>query len=181
MLDLSPYRSAFITIDDKLLMLLPEFELTDYPPKVTLTQHEAQELLVASDADITIAGFVESDGTKLYSACIVKDGYNTYFIRKRKPYGDEKDMLSANEGGYSVLPLSIGNSVVILCADALDLGEDIEFLEMCREQYVENIFLVSAWKEMFSLGMETMNRLSDELGPKHCIIIDRFNGLVRIK
>ena len=173
-------RSAYIEIGDKTILLMPEYELTDYPPANPLTHEEAAEQIQVSDADITIAGFVESSAGKLYSSCIVSEEKNIHIIRKNKPYTTEVDIISDSVDITPVLDLSIGKTIILICSDAILFGENDIFLYEWKTAGVEVAILVSAWKHNFGKAVDVMNHIVDSVGIKHCFIIDRFNGLVRI-
>lgn len=181
MTGLSNLRTAYVEIVDKTILLLPEYELTDFPPKGALTRAVAEERILESDADITIAGFVETAEGKMYSSCIVSDGKYIYIIRKNKPYTSEIEIISESFDIPPIMRLSIGKSVVLICSDARLYGEDNAFIQEWKIAGVEVAFLISAWKHNFSKAVEVMTQLAESVGVSHCYIMDRFNGLVKIK
>ena len=180
MSSLDGLRSAYIEIEDKTILLMPEYELTDYPPINPLTQEEAAERIQGLDADITIAGFVESSAGKLFSSCIVLEERNIHIIRKNKPYTTEVDIICESVDIPPVLDLSLGKTIILICSDAILFGEEDAYLQNWNAVGVEIAILVSAWKHNFGKAVEVMNHIVDAVGIKHCYIIDRFNGLVRI-
>ena len=180
-MNLCQLRHSIIKIDGKKVLLLPEFELTDYPAKNPLSVKKASQILKRFDADIKIAGFVEENMSKFYSTCIVLDNKNTNVVRKYIPWKTEKDILDPSFERHSFLNLSIGKTIILLCSDTRLFVNDDLFIYQCLENKVSNVFLVSAWLRNFDKAIYLMNNLTKELNLRHCYIIDRFYGLKRIK
>jgi predicted amidohydrolase len=173
-------RSAIVEIRGKTVHLLPEFELTDYPSESPLTVEEAQSRLREVPGHVVIAGFVERQGAKRFSSCLVLDGENAYIVRKSKPSKTEVGTIDASNEEPKALPLSIGRTVLILCSDLRLYCEAPSFLKMCRETNTTCGFLISAWKDNFKDALGIMQRLKTSLSWSYCYIMDRFHGLVEV-
>lgn len=170
------HRCARTHLHSKRLLLFPEFELTDFPAPRPLTRAEAEALVATEDADLVIAGFVEADGPQRYSACIIRDGARCFGVRKAAPWPDEQALIQPSGYAPQVLPLSIGNTLILICADARRYVDDIAF-RRSLEGRVDNALLVSAWLHGYDWAEDAMRRLADDLGLKAALIIDRFHGL----
>ena len=128
--------------------------------------------------DIYIAGYVEKDKGDLYSSCLVIDNGNTYNIRKRYPYNDENEIITAWTGGNSPLELSIGKSCFFICNDLnMEFRKRTDFTEI---QNIENLFLISAMFNNFSETLKAGIRYCKQFNIKRFITADRFNGIKQL-
>lgn len=177
---LSKLRNWQLDIEGKKVRLFPEYELTDYPPRFCMNAQMAKSCMRHGAADISIAGFVETDGKKRFSSCVVIDGRNEYIVRKYEPFRTEVGTISGNDEKSPVLPLSIGNTVIMICADLRLFMADDHFLSHCRQFGTKIGILLSAWKHGFRDAIELMRGFRDKTGLMESIIVDRFNGLIRI-
>ncbi len=181
MRNLSSCRQAVVDIAGKSVLLLPEFELTDFPTDVPLKPREADKLLRSSGADVSVAGFVEQSGDgRRFSSCLVVDGDAVHLVRKYAPYPTEVGMIDGSEEEPDILPLSIGFTIVFLCSDLGRFCTEERFLEKCRDSGVQVGLLISAWKHNFAKSVALMTRFQQHVGLDYCFIMDRFNGLVTI-
>ena len=181
MRDLSACRQATVHLNGKAVLLLPEFELTDFPTDTPISRQEAEGLLRTGHADVAAAGFVEkSDGRKRFSSCLIVDGSNVHLVRKCAPHETETGMFDGSGDEPGILPLSIGKTIVFMCSDLGRYCTDERFLEKCRCSGIQVAILVSAWLHNFPKAVALMTEFARTTGAGHCLIIDRFNGLVRI-
>lgn len=178
--DLSNFRNWQINFEGKKVRLFPEFELTDYPPQLCMNAQMAIAWIRNSTADISIAGFVETAGKKQFSSCVVIDGRNEYIVRKFKPFRTEVGTISGNDEKPPILPLSIGNTVIMLCSDLRLFMTDDDFLDHCKQFGIKIGILLSAWKHNFHDAIDLMRAFRDKTDLMESIIVDRFNGLIRI-
>ena len=73
-------------INNKNILIFPEYHLTDFPPQIKMSQNEAHDTLILYknfEFDILIAGYVEENEGELYSSCLIIDGDNNFNIRIR--------------------------------------------------------------------------------------------------
>lgn len=180
LIELSNLRNWQISIEGKEVRLFPEFELTDYPPQFFMDAQMAKDCLRNGTADISIAGFVEAFGQKRFSSCVVIDRSNEYIVRKFKSFRTEIGTISGYDEKPHVLPLSIGNTVIILCSDLRLFIKDAYFLDYCRHFGANIGILLSAWKHGFQEAIDLMRVFRDKIDLTESLIIDRFNGLIRI-
>ena len=180
-MNLNRLKHSIIQIEGKKVLLLPEFELTDYPAKHPLSVKQASKIVEKFDADIKIAGFVEQNRSKLYSTCIVLDNTNTHVVRKYVPSKTEKNVLDPSFERPSFLNLSIGKTIILLCSDTKLFVNDDLFIAKCLDGKVRTVFLVSAWGRNFVNAIKLMSNFAKKSNLKHCYIVDRFHGLKRIK
>ena len=179
--NLQKLRHSTIKIEGKKVLLLPEFELTDYPAKHPLSVKKASQIIEKFPAEIKIAGFVEKNVSKLYSTCIAVDGTTIHVTRKYIPSKTERDVLDPSFQRPSFLNLSIGKTTILLCSDTKLFVNDDLFINQGLESRARNAFLVSAWLNNFDKAIKLMSNFSKKLKLKHCSIIDRFHGLQLIK
>jgi predicted amidohydrolase len=106
----------------KHITLLPEYHLTGYEKGKGIIQEEAAELACELGDGVIVAGYVERAGDEFYSSAILLDGDNRPLnIRKSEPWGrSEKRRLSGSGHPPAPIDLSIGKTLVILCADAFE-------------------------------------------------------------
>ena len=84
-------------IKNRNVIIFPEYHLTDFPPRITLTRNDVYYILIAYkkfDFDLLISGYVERNDANLYSSCLIIDGENIHNIRKNRPYKDETEIIS---------------------------------------------------------------------------------------
>jgi predicted amidohydrolase len=180
-MNLHELRHSIIKIKGKKVLLLPEFELTDYPTKHPLSVKKASQIVGQFDANIKIAGFVEKNLSRLYSTCIVVDGTNVHVVRKYIPSKTERDVLDPSFERPSFMNLSIGKTIILLCSDTKIFANDDLFISQCLDNKARNVFLVSAWLKNFDKAIKLMTNLAKELNLRQCYIMDRFHGLKQIK
>ncbi len=164
-------------INNKKILLFPEYHLTDFPPQIKMSQSEAYETLMIYEKfgfDLFIAGYVEMDKGISYSSCLVIDEGNVFNIRKRYPYNDENKIITAWGNENTPIELSIGLSYFLLCHD----------INMVREQNhikgskdIENLFLISAMFYKFSENVKAGIDYCNKCKIKRFITADRFNGI----
>lgn len=85
-------------INNKKILIFPEYHLTDFPPQIKMSQDDAYGALMSYEKfgfDIFMAGYVEVDQGSLYSSCLVIDDGNIFNIRKRYLYKDENKIITA--------------------------------------------------------------------------------------
>jgi len=88
---------ATVQVNGKTLLLLPEFELTDFPTDAPIGCEEAERLLRTGRGDVAVGGFVEiSDDGKRFSSCLVVDANNVHLVRKCAPQTTEAGMLDGS-------------------------------------------------------------------------------------
>jgi len=181
MRELSACRQATVQLNGKAVLLLPEFELTDFPTDAPISREEAERLLRTGQADASVAGFLEkSDDGRLFSSCLIVDGENVHLVRKCAPHETERGVFDSSREEPGILPLSIGKTIVFLCSDLGRFCTDERFLEKCKCSGVQVVLLVSAWLHNFPKAVALMAEFARTTGAEHCLIIDRFNGLVRM-
>lgn len=101
-------------VNDKKVLIFPEYHLSDFPPQALLTKQDAYDILssyMKFGFDILISGYVERDGDKNYGSCLVIDGTNTWNIRKNRAYKDEIGIITAGTEANNPIDLSIGLSL----------------------------------------------------------------------
>jgi predicted amidohydrolase len=167
-------------INNKKILIFPEYHLTDFPPQIKMSQVEAYDALMIYEKfgfDVFIAGYVEVDAGSLYSSCLVIEGRNVFNIRKRYPYEDEKKIITAWNGANSPIELSIGLSYFLLCHDfTLELTEQ---KNITVNQNIENLFLISAMFYRFSENLKAGIDYCKKCKIKRFITADRFNGIIQ--
>ena len=107
-------------INNRKILIFPEYHLTDFPPQIKMSQDEAYDTLMIYKNfgfDIFIAGYVEENEGNSYSSCLIIDDGNTFNIRKRYPYNEENKIITAWRGDNSPIELSRGRSYFLLCND----------------------------------------------------------------
>ena len=165
-------------INNRKLLVFPEYHLTDFPPQVTMSQDEARNTLIMYKKygfDILIAGYIEVDDGNLYSSCLIIDDSITFNIRKRYPYKEETKIITPWLGNSHWLELSIGRSYFLLCNDLIAELKDQH--NMNRVENIENLFLISAMFDKFRENVEAGIDYCIKYNIKRFITADRFNGV----
>jgi predicted amidohydrolase len=165
-------------INNKNILIFPEYHLTDFPPQIKMSQDEAHYTLMTYKDfgfDIFAAGYVEKDGGNLYSSCLIIDGDNIFNIRKRYPYNEEIKIITPWRGNNHPIELSIGRSYFILCNDMN--SELKEQSNMNRDEDIENLFLISAMFNNFNENVKAGIDYCNRFNIKRFITADRFNGV----
>jgi predicted amidohydrolase len=165
-------------INNKKILILPEYQLTDFPPQVKLSRDQAYNILMTYQNfrfDILVAGYVEEDQGRLYSSCLIIDDGRIFNIRKQHPYKEETDILTAWSGENSPIDLSIGRSYFLLCNDITVELKDQNSVK--GNQNIENLFLISAMFYNFNEKVKTGIDYCKKFNIKRFITADRFNGI----
>lgn len=165
-------------INNKNILIFPEYHLTDFPPQVKMSLDEAYNTLIAYKNfgfDIYIAGYVEENEGNLFSSCLIIDGGNTFNVRKRYPYNEENEIITAWHEANFPLELSIGRSYFFLCNDiSAELKEQNNRI---MDQNIENLFLISAMFYNFNENVKAGIDYCKKYDIKRFITADRFNGI----
>jgi predicted amidohydrolase len=181
MAGLENLRHANITLMGKSICLLPEFELTDFPPKFTLEKGEALKRLKGFRADIIIGGFVEKSSSKAFSSVLVIDNAKVFRIRKYVPHETEKGIIEPSNEMPRVLPISIGNTLILICADLTYFSKNEDFIAACKNSKIQFLFVISAMKNNLPKAKRLMNNLVELFSIEASYMMDRFHGLVKVK
>jgi len=165
-------------IDNKNILIFPEYHLTDFPPQIKISQNEACDILMLYKKygfDILIAGYVEENEGKLYSSCVIMDGDNNINVRKRHPYNEELKIITPWRGNNDPIELSIGRSYFVLCNDIVaDLTDQ---RNMNRGEDIENLFLISAMFNNFDENVKAAIDYCNRFNIRKFVTVDRFNGV----
>jgi len=133
----------------KSIALFPEFHLTGFERGNGITQEEAIERARELGEGLVVAGYVERDGDDFYSSATVVDGDKGSFnIRKSEPWGrSEGSWLSGSGHPPAPIDLSIGKTLVILCADAFETryGARKRAIEIRGGMGIEWLIVPSYW------------------------------------
>lgn len=165
-------------INNKKLLVFPEYHLTDFPPQVTMSQDEARNTLIMYKKygfDVLIAGYIEVDDGNLYSSCLIIDDSITFNIRKRYPFKEETKIISPWLEDNHSIELSIGRSFFLLCNDLIARLK--EQYNMNGVENIENLFLISAMFNKFNENVEAGIDYCIKHNIKRFITADRFNGV----
>lgn len=130
-------RGYGMQLSERSILIFPEYHLSDFPPQISFTQHEAEMILNewnVSGMDIIISGYAEKSGDDLFSSCLVIDQGNVHNIRKKYPFHDEEDIICSGSREFSIVPLSIGRCYFFLCNDITVELENDEF----RDFFLKN-------------------------------------------
>ena len=167
-------------IKEKSIIVYPEFHFSDFPPQIYFSKNEISNILKniknISRSDIIISGYIEKENDKLYSSCFIIDGETTFNIRKKYPYGKEKDVILAGDSSFKLIPLSIGNSYFFICNDITVELETKQLNDFLKDNFVENLFLISAMKKNFDKWIKKLKMKAEKLNVERIIFCDRFNG-----
>jgi predicted amidohydrolase len=165
-------------IDNKNILIFPEYHLSDFPPQVKMSRDEAYNTLMAYEDfgfDIYVAGYVEENEGKLYSSCLIIEDGNASNVRKRYPYDEETKIITAWHGDNPPVELSIGRSYFLLCNDiSVELKEQNH---MISNHDIENLFLISAMFYNFIENVKAGIDYCKKHEIKRFITADRFNGI----
>lgn len=165
-------------INNKNILIFPEYHLTDFPPQIRMSQNEAYDALMIYKNfgfDILISGYVEENEGNLYSSCLIIDGDKNFNVRKRYPYNDEIEIITPWHGNNHSMELSIGISYFLLCNDMVTELKDQ--YNMNRVENIENLFLVSAMFKNFDENVKAAIDYCNRNNINRFITADRFNGV----
>ncbi len=166
-------------INNRKILIFPEYHLTDFPPQTPLTRQQAHDILAAykkQGLDLLVSGYVEQEEDRLYSSCLVIDGPNTYNIRKDFPYKDEADFISPSPEKRNPVDLSIGLTLFVICHDYSFLLRGA-YQQLVETHDIENFILISAMFENFQENTEKCISYCRKNRIKRFISSDRFFGL----
>jgi predicted amidohydrolase len=167
------------------ITLLPEFHLTGLPPEKAITPSQAAEMVSPLPGDVIVAGYVEQDNGLFYSSAIVVDrGGSIHNIRKSEPWGrTEKEWLTGSHCAPPALELSIGPTIVILCADAFEtrFGARNRAQAEWGSSGIEWVLVPSSWKRNIDklLIKRGVWRLARAVGGAKWIVCDSESGLIK--
>ena len=164
------------------MQVFPEYYLTGFSPQNAISQQTATHLAEGLGDGLVIAGYVERDGDDFFSSAIVVDvDGNSYNVQKSESWGQSEDWLS-DGSGPQLLKLSIGNTLVLLCADAFEnrFGARYKAQEMWGESSVDWVVVPSAWEKGIEkfLVKRGLWRLSRAVGNPKWVISDVYNDVL---
>ena len=166
------------------ITLLPEFHFTGFSQQEAITQSDAAILAKGYDGQVVIAGYVERIGNDFYSSAIVLDENGSiYNVRKSGPWGNsEKAWMSGSGHAPFVLDLSIGRTLVIICADAFETryGARHRAEQLWGREKIDWVLVPSHWQKSFEdmLIRRGVLRLVRALGNPEWIVSDTYHGQV---
>lgn len=166
------------------ITLLPEFHLTGFSQQEAITQSDAAILAEGYDGQVVVAGYVERMGNDFYSSAIVRDEDGSiYNVRKSEPWGNsEKAWISGSGHAPFVLDLSIGRTLVIICADAFETryGARHKAQQLWGHEKIEWVLVPSHWQKSFEdmLIRRGVLRLVRALGNPEWIVSDTYHGRI---
>jgi predicted amidohydrolase len=166
------------------ITLLPEFHLTGFSQQEAITQSDATILAEAYDGQVMVAGYVERHGSSFYSSAIVVDENGSiYNVRKSGPWGNaEKAWMSGSGHAPFVLDLSIGRTLVIICADAFETryGAKYRAEQVWGHERIDWVLVPSHWQKSFEdmLIRRGVLRLVRAVGNPQWVVSDTYHGRV---
>jgi predicted amidohydrolase len=167
------------------ITLLPEFHLTGFSQQEAITQSDAAILAEAYDGQVVIAGYVEKENGLFFSSAIVLDeNGSVYNVRKSEPWGSkEKSWLTGSHCAPSVLELSIGPTLVVICRDAFEThyGARKRAIAEWGSRGIDWVLVPSHWKSGIHklLIKRGVWRLARAVGGAEWIVSDTYNGLIK--
>ena len=175
-----------ITQDETMtsITLLPEYHLTGFSQQKAITQSEAAEMATENDGQVVIAGYVEKMGNDFYSSAIVLDEDGSiHNVRKSEPWGNsEKIWMSGSGHAPFVLDLSIGPTLVLICADIFEsrYGSKKRAQQLWGHEKIDWVLVPSHWQNSFGdmLIRRGVLRLVRALGNPKWIVNDTYHGRV---
>jgi predicted amidohydrolase len=166
-------------INDKTIIIFPEYHLSDFPPQTCFTRTQAETVLriaYAGKADIIISGYVEERQDKLFSSCLIIDKERIFNIQKKYPYEEENQYINPGDPNYQVIPLSIGASYFFICNDVVkELNHD-DFRSFLASQSIKWFFLISAMGKNFDKNVELLIKTAEHAKVQNVVYCDKFNG-----
>jgi predicted amidohydrolase len=167
------------------ITLLPEYHLTGFSQEKAIMQHQAAEMASCLPGKVVVAGYVEKHGNSFYSSAIVveKNG-SVYNVRKSEPWGSkEKSWLTGSHCAPSVLELSIGPTLVVICRDAFEThyGARKRAIAEWGSRGIDWVLVPSHWKSGIHklLIKRGVRRLARAVGEAEWIVSDSYNGLIK--
>jgi predicted amidohydrolase len=147
-------------------------------------QPQAAEMAFSLPGQVVVAGYVERHGSSFYSSAIVvdEDG-SVHNVRKSEPWGNsEKVWMSGSGHAPFVLDLSIGRTLVILCADAFETryGAKHRAEQIWGHEKIDWVLVPSHWQKSFEdmLIRRGVLRLVRALGNPQWVVSDTYHGRI---
>lgn len=157
---------------------IPEYGLTDYCQNEAIGFNEAKQK-VNNIGENVVAGYVEREGDRFYSAAVIKADNSYWNIRKSKRWREE--FVNDSNESPTIIELSDwGKTMILICYDVKSFSE-IDIRKEIGDRSIDALFVLSYWKNNFDILLDYIKHIEQSLKIKKVICSDYFYGLQVIK